>query len=118
MVEQADDADTYDRLVNEMNMRNMRRLKEWVVDADFSKEDLDLVKLAQHPFHLSEEEEKRLPEIEHLVKVVKILAYKIGIVSKRQDFQFGELATKVEAVKRELLLKHESELQSVNQTLQ
>ena len=67
---------------HELGMKNKQLLLQWVTDADFCN-DFNLRQLADHPFEVEPAE----VSIQHdsLLKIVKVLAYKIGLGYKRMD---------------------------------
>ena len=69
---------------------NKEFLFDWLVRADFCGEDFSLAKVAQHPFHLSQDEEQVLT-VKEIVKVLKVFAYKLGICDKKIDLSQKEV---------------------------
>lgn len=67
---------------------------EWVTEADFAKE-FNLVQLADHPFMLDEDEETQILGQSKLLKLIKILAYKVGLSFKRTDIFKAEVLTEI-----------------------
>ena len=69
---------------------NKHKLLEWVTEADFSK-DLQLHKIAHHRFQLDSEEKQALIGTEGILKICKVMMYKIGLTYKRMDIHYNEL---------------------------
>ena len=65
-------------------------LLEWLTAADFTKE-VQLQKIAQHKFRLDEEEINAMIGTEGILKICKVMMYKIGLTYKRMDIYFNEL---------------------------
>jgi len=71
---------------------NKRTLLEWVVDVDMTKE-ISLLTLANHPFKLDSDEESMMMSIGGLMKVMKVIMYKVGLNGKRMDIFRSEFLT-------------------------
>ena len=48
-------------------------------------------KIAQHKFRLDEEEQNALIGTDGILKICKVMMYKIGLTYKRMDIYFNEL---------------------------
>ena len=59
-----------------------KRLLEWVVEADFSK-DLSLAEIAKDRFKLDPTETSQIHGQDEVLKICKVLMYKIGLTYKR-----------------------------------
>ena len=73
-----------------MVARHKQQLLAWLTEADFSK-DMQLQKIADHKFKLDVEEENALIDTEGILKICKVMCYKIGMTYKRMDILFNDL---------------------------
>ena len=55
-----------------------------MTEADFTG-DVSLTKLAKHRFKLDDDEQEVAFTIEQVLKILKVMMYKIGICYKRQE---------------------------------
>ena len=69
---------------------NKQALLEWITVADFTKE-INLNKLAAHKFRLDDDEMNAMIGTEGILKICKVMMYKIGLTYKRMDIYFKEL---------------------------
>lgn len=87
MPEEASDSDEE---TPEYRLRNKKALFEWILEADFT-EEMQLHKVADHRFKLEEDEENAMIDINGVLKICKVLMYKIGLTYKRMDIYFSDL---------------------------
>ena len=96
--------------------KNKQLLFEWLVEADFEKE-ISLVEIMKHPFQLNEEEQNVI-DVDQILKIVKVLMYKIGLGYKRQEIFKGELIELIKESQEMGIKKVEKEINSVNEAVQ
>ena len=73
-----------------VNALNKQALLEWLTEADFTQE-MSLTKLAGHKFRLDQEELDAMIGTEGLMKICRVMLYKIGLTYKRMDIYFNDL---------------------------
>lgn len=69
---------------------NKHKLLEWITAADFSKE-FQLHKISEHKFKLDQDEENAMIGTDGILKICKVMMYKIGLTYKRMDIKFNDL---------------------------
>ena len=69
-------------------------LLEWVTEADFTDE-ISLTQLANHKFRLDPEEAAKIHGNEGILKICKVMMYKIGLSYKRQEIFKAELMDEI-----------------------
>ena len=69
---------------------NKQALLEWLTVADFTQE-ISLTKVANHKFKLDGAEIEAMIGTEGILKICKVLMYKVGLTYKRMDIYFNEL---------------------------
>ena len=86
----ADFSEDEDDDTEENRTFNKQALLEWLTVVDFTKE-VQLQKISQHKFRLDPEEESAMISQEGVLKICKVMLYKIGLTYKRMDIYFDEL---------------------------
>jgi len=71
-----------------------------VTQTDFRNE-FNLARLARHPQKLDEEGDKDLKSHSAILRILKILVYKIGLSFERQDILTEQLNTKIKKVDKD-----------------
>lgn len=69
---------------------NKEKLLSWVLETDFAKE-IQLHKIAEHKYKLDEDEINAMIGTEGILKICKVMCYKIGVTYKRMDILFNDL---------------------------
>jgi len=100
---------------DEKNALNKQTLLEWVTVADFTKE-ISLTTISGHKFKLDEEEMNAMIGNEGILKICKVMMYKIGLTYKRMEIFFKELreefkentATTLGGLRKDLALVNEA----------
>lgn len=69
---------------------NKQALLEWLTVADFTKE-ISLTKIAHHKYKLDPEEIQASLGTEEILKICKVIMYKLGLTYKRMDIHYNEL---------------------------
>ena len=102
---------------NEQNIKdNKQKLLDWVVDADFTK-DLSLANMANHKFRLDSEEVNSIHGSEGILKICKVLMYKIGLSYKRQEIFKSELTEEIAKIGQNNNNKFRADMDSLQSSI-
>jgi len=96
---------------------NKQALLEWLTVADFTKE-IQLQNIAGHKFKLDEDELNAMIGTEGILKICKVMMYKIGLTYKRMDIYFKELRDEFKANNEKTLGGLRKDLSLVNEGIQ
>ena len=69
---------------------NKQALLEWITVADFTKE-ISLTSITNHKFKLDQEEVTSVFGTEGILKICKVMMYKIGLTYKRMEIFANDL---------------------------
>ena len=95
---------------------NKQALLEWVTVADFTKE-ISLTKIAHHKYKLEPEEIQASLGSEEILKICKVIMYKLGLTYKRMDIYFNELREEFKKDNKDSLGKIRKDIDLVNEVI-